>query len=1092
MQLSIKLMVLTMIAVLLFSSYAYYLNGTDNAYVRSNDMNVSDYNITSVNYNKADNIIIVNYSGLSFSIFRSMDLKFHKMGNYLIVSGLSNSEFSELAGILKSFDIGYISMPQNLTATPYIDAVPMQQSNALVYYPNQIYQAYSYIPAFSSGLTGKGETIGIVDAFGDPNLNYDIFAFDHMTGLPPVNLSVIYLNFTGFNVDEHWVEETSLDVEWAHVSAPDARIVLVIANNDTVSSLTSALNYMINNVKPNVISLSWGIAESQVPKSDIIAMDSIYQEASQQGITIVAASGDNGAYDGTSNLTVNFPASSPYVLSVGGVSLFAFNGKFSESAWGGMSSGKSYGSGGGYSSVFMRPVWQDPPNYSSPYRGVPDVSMIANPNTGVLMISDARAYDAGGTSLAAPLWAGIVALMDQASNRSLGLVNPLLYQISNTKLYTNAFTQVTSGSNGYYSAGPGWNPVTGLGTPIVSNLLNDSLATMEPYGSMYLFNASVSSVSAEFSVSDGNSTYPYVGFYYNASNYIFAGVMNDTNRSYIALMTAENGISYEANAAPIKTGSVFVGLYANSFNNITIQYGNRNFTYHMFFANLGIMRPVTGVEMVGAMDNLSAPRIFIDHLMIDGRGYGNFSAVQLRYSGIGSSYDSLSIAIEKNGSLMAERSYSYVHNVIEGSIHRPFIEYRLAMALPAKLYLSLNNSAQTQFYLDGKEVSMPFTTYGAMNLEFNTTYDGTNITANISIPGMSGLTLIFKPVYGYSPATVLIKYDHFYSAAVKNNSQIPVVQGNLTFILSSNSFYSLTETRDIVKNTTINETMYPINADVILDIYPAPQNVALSNYPLRMIDGHYTGSFHPGTYELNVSKPGFNNYSANVSLSPGEEYLDQIDLVPTIPMIRISGNVSDGLFKFPIPGVLVKTNSTFAYTNRSGGYTVFSDTRTGNVTYSYPIYSTAVMNYSGDPSETLYLNVDLYPLNVSALSLFTPKILNVFPFLFYVTYISWNTYTGPDFGTYEILISTSRSMANPEKLLISQQTQNSLFILGTTPGHSYYIQEVLMLNNGQFFQSQVTVMSYSNPVYLGLNLVIVAAILIYVYFAISIFMRRRR
>ena len=190
--------------------------------------------------------------------------------------------------------------------------------------------------------------------------------------------------------------------------------------------------------------------------------------------------------------------------------------------------------------------------------------------------------------------------------------------------------------------------------------------------------------------------------------------------------------------------------------------------------------------------------------------------------------------------------------------------------------------------------------------------------------------------------------------------------------------------------------------------------------------------------------------------------------------------------------MLVKTNSTFAYTNRSGGYTVFSDTRTGNVTYSYPIYSTAVMNYSGDPSETLYLNVDLYPLNVSALSLFTPKILNVFPFLFYVTYISWNTYTGPDFGTYEILISTSRSMANPEKLLISQQTQNSLFILGTTPGHSYYIQEVLMLNNGQFFQSQVTVMSYSNPVYLGLNLVIVAAILIYVYFAISIFMRRRR
>ncbi|MCY0851707.1 MAG: S8 family serine peptidase [Thermoplasma acidophilum] len=1085
-----RILVLVIVTALIFSSYAYLINDDRGMASSAVKQSANEYSVHMVkNYGMT---LMVNFSSLSYSIVKSMGLNFKIYGQYLILSGLSSYQFSSLSGILDAYGIGFMEMPENATATPYINATPMQQSSGLVYSPAQVYQAYDYQPAFSRGINGRGETIGIVDAFGDPYLNYDVFAFDQLSGLPPVNLSVIYLNFTGFNINSHWVEETSLDVEWAHASAPYARIVLVISNNDTVSALTSALNYMINDVRPNVISLSWGIAESQIPKTDLIAMDSIYQEASQEGITIVAASGDNGAYDGTGNLTVNFPASSPYVLSVGGVSLFASNGRFSESAWGGISDGKSYGSGGGYSSVFARPVWQDPANYSSHFRGVPDVSMLANPNTGVLMISSARAYDAGGTSLAAPLWAGIIALMDQASNRSMGLVDPLLYQISNTRLYHSAFTQITSGSNGYYSAAPGWNPVTGLGTPIVSNLINDTLNITEPYGSLYLFNATPASVSASFTVFNGNSTYPYIGFYLNDSNYIFAGILNLSGINEIVLMAAENGIMMQSNISIAKAGTADLSISVVSTYKIIITYDGRSYSYDLFFANIGMMRPAVGVEMIDALDNLSTPIVYISDLAIDGLGYENFSATQVRYSGIGSSYDSISISVLKNGSLMAQRSSTVMAKPVTGKISLPFIQYYIVMAVPITIYMHLNNSVQSTFYHDGNPIKIPYGTYGGFILEFNTTYSGSNISVNITLPHVYDLKILFKPDYGYSPASATAVFDRFYSYTVENDTSIPVINGSATLYMASSQFYPDELSLNMEKNGTVNITMQPYNATVLLNVYPSPENLTVSGRSLMEINGQYYGSFHPGTYSINASLPGFTSYSRTVALKPGSVFMAQIDMNPLAPLVRITGNVSDGLFKFSIPGVLVKTNTTTAYTNATGNYVVYASSTTGNISFSNDLYQKDVVNYTGALGETVNVDVSLYPANVSEQSVFVPRISSIFPFLFYITYVSWNVYTGSDFGVYEILISNSRSMTDPQKIVITDQSQNSLFVMGTTPGHNYYIEEILMLSNGQFFQSQVTVMSYSNPVYLALNLVIVAAILIYIYFAVSIFVRRRR
>ncbi|EQD57648.1 peptidase S53 propeptide, partial [mine drainage metagenome] len=171
----------------------------------------------------------------------------------------------------------------------------------------------------------------------------------------------------------------------------------------------------------------------------------------------------------------------------------------------------------GYSQHFSAPYWQQGVvNGSS--RGVPDVAMIASPSTPVYVVMKGNIYDVGGTSLGTPMWAAIVAMMDQFNNRSMGNVNPLLYQIHNSSAYTGSFNQITSGDNGYYSAEPGWNPVTGLGTPHVSNLINCSRQLIQGYYSSVVFNGSgydSSEISASLSVNYNNSLAPYKGgFYY--------------------------------------------------------------------------------------------------------------------------------------------------------------------------------------------------------------------------------------------------------------------------------------------------------------------------------------------------------------------------------------------------------------------------------------------------------------------------------------------------------------------------------------------------------------------------------------------------
>lgn len=367
------------------------------------------------------------------------------------------------------------------------------------YTPEELRAAYD-IP---SKLTGAGQTIVIIDAFGDPTIQADLATEDSTFGLPPANLNIIYPDgqpaFNPDNADEvDWTGEIALDVESSHAVAPSAKIDLVIAKSDQDSDILAALQYVVSHHLGNVLSQSYGEGEACEAPSIERADHVLFARAEAEGMTVFASSGDDGAAqetcDGTSyDKAVSVPAADPLVTSVGATSLTAEqpNGAYeSETAW-----NDSYGSsGGGFSTIFKRPSYQNGFT-SNRMRGVPDVSYSGDVNNGLLIAwsggvaaNEGTFYLFGGTSAGSPQWSAITALADEQDGRPLGYLNPVLYAIAHNKAeYSSAFHDITTGNNTVslidaagntvnitgYPAVKGWDPVTGLGTPNVANLLKD-------------------------------------------------------------------------------------------------------------------------------------------------------------------------------------------------------------------------------------------------------------------------------------------------------------------------------------------------------------------------------------------------------------------------------------------------------------------------------------------------------------------------------------------------------------------------------------------------------------------------------------------
>jgi subtilase family serine protease len=379
------------------------------------------------------------------------------------------------------------------------------------YTPLQFRTAYGIQPLINRGITGKGETVVLPEEAawrGEPllsDIRQDLAKFDSLFGLPAPDFRVNTSLAPGAQPYLANVEYL-LDVEAVHAMAPGAAIrVILIPDSGPAESTSQVLTGFAPALRlapslGSVVSLSYGAAESCFTRKQTGALHSALQFDQERHVTVAVSSGDDGAAGnpcaGDAPLAArvaNEPSSDPLVLSVGGTSLAASHatGAYTgETAWNRTGTGCTpagvgsddfnlyCASGGGFSDDFTRPGYQEHVPGIGARRGLPDVSADADFETGLALAGIVGGKfliaPGGGTSLAAPVWAAIVALADQYAGRHLGFINPAIYAIGRSSQYHRAFHDITTGNNTItigkvkvkgFSASRGWDPVTGWGSP---------------------------------------------------------------------------------------------------------------------------------------------------------------------------------------------------------------------------------------------------------------------------------------------------------------------------------------------------------------------------------------------------------------------------------------------------------------------------------------------------------------------------------------------------------------------------------------------------------------------------------------------------
>jgi subtilase family serine protease len=408
------------------------------------------------------------------------------------------------------------------------------------YSPSEVQSAYNMNSLYAAGLDGSGETIVITDAYGSATIQQDAQVFSALYGLRPINLQIAKAPGLVNNpkaIARNWDIETTLDVEWAHAMAPGAAIVLVVATDR--ASLDEAINYAVVHHLGNTISNSWSSPEGFGNPAQFDRVNKILEMAAVQGINVNFATGDFGDEVVEFGFkTVNFPASSPFATGVGGTSLSLAPNLF-QTGWGNnltriaetsalknapvnppLALGFQGGSGGGASSIYARPSFQSGLSIPGNTRLVPDIAMLADPFTGVEVIQtldgQLTVEVIGGTSLATPMFSGVMAVAAQKAGRGLGQAAALVYNLpagaitdilpsssagnvtgtingtpytadqlaaplGNTTgyesaLYNSPFSTrwfvITFGTDSSLATAVGWDNVTGMGTPNGANFVN--------------------------------------------------------------------------------------------------------------------------------------------------------------------------------------------------------------------------------------------------------------------------------------------------------------------------------------------------------------------------------------------------------------------------------------------------------------------------------------------------------------------------------------------------------------------------------------------------------------------------------------------
>ncbi len=355
----------------------------------------------------------------------------------------------ELIGVVEAV-LGLDNRPQ---AKPHfrvlgeVDSKSLKAAAASVSYsPVQVGQLYQ----FPAGATAAGQTIGIIE-LGGGYRTADITAYFKSLGQKTPSVSAVLVD-GGKNAPTNSNSadgEVMLDIEVSAAVAPGAKIVVYFAPNTDqgfIDAIATAVHDTKN--KPSVISISWGGPESSWTQQSMNALDAACQSAAALGVTITAASGDDGSTDGAKGNNVDFPASSPHILGCGGTKLIGTGSTIaSEVVWNELASNEGAG-GGGISNVFPLPSWQatagvPKPSGTSGGRGVPDVAGDADPTTGYIIRVDGKSMVIGGTSAVAPLWAGLIAVNNAQNKKSAGFINPQIYAAA-AKVAFNDITRATT------------------------------------------------------------------------------------------------------------------------------------------------------------------------------------------------------------------------------------------------------------------------------------------------------------------------------------------------------------------------------------------------------------------------------------------------------------------------------------------------------------------------------------------------------------------------------------------------------------------------------------------------------------------------
>ena len=367
----------------------------------------------------------------------------------------------------------------------------LAQYHSYCYGATQLEAAYNEPSLFRRGITGAGRTIVIVDSYGSPTIQHDLDVYSKHYGIPSTKVQVVkWGKVPKFDRNDPdmtgWAEEATIDVDMAHTMAPGAHIVLVetgVSENEGTSGfpqMMSAEAYLIHKGVGDVISQSFSATENTFPgfsKGDYSSLQDLryaFKDAAARGVTVLAASGDSGVTDAESDGSTlypypvtSWPPSDPLVTAVGGTSVYLNDqGKTVKptTVWDGDGA-----SGGGLSKVFSRPSYQNGVrSVVGDSRGVPDISMIGDPDTGVWTYDSFGPQDMGwelwgGTSVATPVFSGIVALADQKAGHRLGDINPALYrlgQLQQAGVCDTGLQDLVGGSNGYNGV-KGWPVVKG-------------------------------------------------------------------------------------------------------------------------------------------------------------------------------------------------------------------------------------------------------------------------------------------------------------------------------------------------------------------------------------------------------------------------------------------------------------------------------------------------------------------------------------------------------------------------------------------------------------------------------------------------------